>query len=285
MNKDISIIIPSIRPQNLLKVYDSLVGACTRHTFELIVASPYYLPGELLKKGNVKYIHTYANPTICFQMSALLASSTYIYNLTDDGLVEPNAIDTALEFMDYMPNKDMYNARYDEGILNKDTLEVEINKGSEYLDKELQKRKHETYWLAHTHGDLRLAGINPNWKICPHFIMKLDYFMELGGLDCHYEYINHPLHDLAFRVQHYGGNIHLSKEIAFQCSHLPPGNEEHRPIEEAQLGPDATRFNSIYSYPDALRGICYLNYDMWKDKDDIWTRRFDPNNLQVRQGE
>ena len=94
--KDISVIIPSIRPQNLVKVYDALAMACQRYTFEVIIPSPYIIPESLMVKGNVKFLHTYSNPTISFQMAALLADSEYIYNTTDDGLVQPNAIDDAL---------------------------------------------------------------------------------------------------------------------------------------------------------------------------------------------
>ena len=281
MKKTVSLVVPSIRPQNLLKFYTSVEKACKKNSFEIVIPSPYLLPNELLSKGNVKFLHTYANPTISFQMAALLCDAEYIYNTVDDGLVREGAIDSAIELFKTLSNKDSINMRYNEAVLDANTLEP--------FSPEVQKQNllgHKDnppyYWVAWSHGDLRLPGIMRHWKISPHFFMKFDYFYELGGFDCNFEYSNHCLHDLAFRVQANGGQVVESIEPAFEASHLPGKSGDHGPIVDAQLGPDLTRFNQIYSNPRAAFERIYLDYNDWRDKPDVWSRRFNPSNLQLQ---
>jgi len=273
--KDVAIILPSIRPKNLIKFYESAEKACKNHSFEIVIPSPYLIPEELMTKGNIKFIHTYANPTISFQMAVELANAKFIYNTTDDGLIQDGAIDLAIEMFNYLEltKKDVVNMIYKEGVLDPETLEPLENQNSNHPSE---------YWIAHYHPDLRLPGIETHWKLCMHFFMYLQYFKELGGFDCNYEYCNHALHDLAFRLQADGGCITDLPRTAYLCSHLPGKIGDHGPVNDAQLGPDVKRFNEIYCMEDAVKNRIKLNYDDWKNKKEIWTRRFDPNNLQLR---
>ena len=119
MRKDVSIVVPSIRPQNLEKFYAFAERACKKHTFELVIPSPYLIPESLMKKGNVKFLHTYANPTLAFQMAAQLCDAEFIYNTTYDGLIQEDAIDIAVQmFHEQLQDKDMVNMIYDEGVLD-----------------------------------------------------------------------------------------------------------------------------------------------------------------------
>ena len=276
MKKDVSIVIPSIRPQNLIKVYNAAAIACKRHTFELVIPSPYLIPEELMRTGNVKFLHTYQNPTIAFQIAALLCDAEYIYNTTDDGLIQEDVIDLAIDMFQDLNKYDAINMMYDEGVLDPDTLELLNPNHNHFSDQ---------YWFARSHGDLRLPGISDKWKLCIHAFMNLDYFYELGGFDCEYEYLNHPIHDLAFRIQAYGGKIVNSPKTALYCSHLPGHLGDHGPVNDAQLGPDLIRFNSIYSDPQAITSRIILNYDHWKNKPSIWTRRFKTSPLPLKPNE
>ena len=272
VRKDVSILVPSIRPENLERFYASAEKACKRHSFELIIPSPYLIPESLMKKGNVKFLHTYANPTISFQMASLLCDSEFIYNTTDDGLIQEDAIDIAIDMFRHVNNeKLMINMVYDEAVLDRETLE---------LLSPNHKHFSPAYWFAWSHGDLRLPGIKQDWKICMHFFMKVDYFFELGGFDCEYEYSNHALHDLAFRVQQDNGVILELPKVAFYCSH---GHSDHAPVESAQLGPDIRRFSSIYTDPEAASKRIHLNFNNWKGRDPIWKRRFTENDLKIRK--
>lgn len=276
MKKDVSLIVPSIRPENLIKFYNSVVQACKKTTFEIIIASPYLIPEELMKTGNVKFLHTYANPTIAFQMSALLSDSEFIYNTTDDHMVQPDAIDRAVDLFRNTPlsYKDMINMVYSEAVLDTETLEPN---GRQIF------RRPDDYWLAYSHEDLRVVGVKPTWEICIQFFMKLGYFLELGGFDCNYEYCNHPIHDLAFRAQANGSKIYHSPMIATYSSMLPGSSGDHRPVQEAQEGPDLKRFNELYSVSDCAFKRIKIPYDNWKGKSDVWERRFDKNNLKIKK--
>ncbi len=272
MKKDVSIILPSIRPENLIRFYESVKQNSKNSTFEIIIPGPYIIPVELMVKGNVTFLHTYANPTISFQLAALLSNAEYIYNTTDDGLLQNNALDLAIECFDSLTDKDMINMRYDEGVLDADTLKpIEQDHAHFNLD----------YWKAHSHGDLRLPGIHPDWQLCMHFFMKHKYFMELGGFDCEYEYSNHALHDLAFRVQANGGKILNLPKVAFYCSWLPEKTGDHGPVHEAQTGPDVRKFYQTYSQSNAIQSRIYLDYNNWQNYEHIWSRRFDTNNLRI----
>ena len=276
MNKpDVSIILPSIRPENLIKFYESACRACNNHTFEIIVPGPYILPEEIMEKGNVLFIHTYANPTICFQMAASLARGEFIYNTTDDGILQPNVIDMAVTLhKELLYRKDMINMRYIEGVLDPVSLKPLTETISDFPP---------AYWIAWSHADLQLPRIPRDYKLCMHFFINREYFIELGGFDCRYEYSNHCLHDLAFRVQANGGIIYDLPVPAFLCSHLPGKQGDHGPVNDAQLGPDLKIFNEEYSKSSPISDRITLNYNDWKDYPSIWERRFDKSNLKIKK--
>ncbi|MCX6778611.1 MAG: hypothetical protein NTU97_00050, partial [Candidatus Magasanikbacteria bacterium] len=62
MNLDLTIVLPSIRPRNLIKFYKSLQNSCKKYSFELIIASPYLLPEELMTEPSIRFVHTYSSP-------------------------------------------------------------------------------------------------------------------------------------------------------------------------------------------------------------------------------
>ena len=53
-NVELSVIIPSIRVENLTKIYFFLEKAIEPYSFELIVVGPYAIPDELWNKENIK---------------------------------------------------------------------------------------------------------------------------------------------------------------------------------------------------------------------------------------
>lgn len=274
MTRDVAVILPCIRPQNLVKVYNSIQEACKGYSFEVLIPSPYTIPDEILKKENVKYFHTYTSPTIACQMAIQLANARFLYNMTDDGLVQNQAISLAIQLHQQhsLTNKDVINMIYREAVLNCDTLEIEnvsqIDAFPSY------------YWLAVAHEVMRLPGISPNWRIALHFFMDTDYFLQLGGYDCRYETLNHAIHDLMFRVQTDGGRLADLPVPAFYCSHIPGTHRDHKPIVDGQMGPDLTLFNSVYSKPNPIEQV-NIKYNNWKHHPTVWERRFDKNNLSL----
>ncbi len=263
----ISILMLSIRPQNLVKCYNAISESCKKHKWEVVIPSPYLIPEELMTKGNVKFIHTYACPTTAMQIGVMNACGEFLYNITDDGLLLPNAIDDNIDLID--DYKTILNMRYNEAVLDPYTLEL-FDPSHKHFDMD--------YWRAGHHPDLRLNGINPNWGISMHYFMHTNYFLELGGLDCEYEYTTYPIMDLMFRAQLDGAKMVHSRDTAFYCSHLPHYAGDHQPVHDAQTGPDYQRW--IREYHFKTERSVQINFDNWKDHNEVWTRRFSTLKLK-----
>jgi hypothetical protein len=264
MKKDVSIILPSIRPENLKKFYDATCLACKEHTFEIVIVSPKNLPKELCNKENIKYLKSYASPTIAAQMGTLLCNADYLYNTTDDGLIEEDAIDEAIKLIKILENDSIINMVYEEGVLDPKTLEP--------LDKHSSHHPPQ-YWMAHYHAPLRRPGVQPGWKMCMHFLMPLELFYKQGGYDCEFQTINNCIHDLMFRCQASGSVIENLPRTAYKCSHLPEKTGDHGPVHDAQTGPDTNHFDEIYSHPLAAFKR-KIEYDNWKNYPNVWNERF-----------
>lgn len=266
MKKDLSIIIPSIRPKNLNKIYESIELSCKKYSWELIIASPYILPESLLTKPNVKFIHTYSTNTISFQKAVLLAEGDLIFNTSDDGIMLPDAIDAGVDlFYSKCGDKDGVNMIYKEGVLDDVNLNV--------LENSTSNQPIE-YWDANHHQELRMAGIDPTWKLFIQFLMKRKHYIDIGGLDCQFEFNNHALHDMAFRLQADESKIYNSPQDVYIGSHTPGLEKDHAPVHFAQTGPDIIKFRNIYSIPLAAFNRIVIPYDNWQNQPDIWERRF-----------
>lgn len=278
MKKNISVLLPSIRPKNLIKCFSALENACKKYSFELIIVSPYLPPEKILTNSKIKFLHTYSSPTVALQKACLLAEGEFIFNTADDGLLQENCLDEAYElFHQNCTDKDLINMTYVEAVLNDETLEIISD---EVFKKQIETMSSE-YWFAHTHADLAcLAGIEKEWKISLNFFMRLDQFKNLGGFDCQFEFTNHASHDLCFRIQANGGQVHNSKKPVYFCSHLPGTIKDHAPVHYAQITSDAIKFSNIYQNKNITFKRINIDYDNWKNESDIWQRRF-PSKLHL----
>ena len=108
--------------------------------------------------------------------------------------------------------------------------------------------------------------------------MKLDYFKELGGWDCRYEYVNHSLHDLMFRVQADGGRLYDSQTDATTCNHFVDKTGDHAPIYDAQTFHDKPKFDAIYSVPNAAANRIKIDLNNWEQQPEVWDRRFEKDD-------
>ena len=276
MKKDVSIILPSIRPQFLETFYASALDACKNHSFEIVIPTPFDVPDEIKRRDNVKVIKTHAAPTVAKQMAIQLCNSEFLYNITDDGFIMPDSIDKALELhKTALGEKDILNMIYAEGVLDPVTLQP-LREIYPYPDH---------YWHSWNCPGLRIPGVNQNWKICMHFFMKLDYFYELGGFDCRWEYSVHAIYDLMFRVQAAGGKIIETPFIASAFTHYPGHSYDHGPIHDAQLGPDTVLFNEIYTNENAAIERKVIDYNNWKTQPDVWARRFKSDIIPITRTE
>ena len=254
---DVSFFLPGIRTHFWEKFYETAKASCQDYTFEIVVCSPFDPPESLKNVENFRVIKDWGNPTRCAQIAALHSKGTLLYHVVDDGYFFPRSVDLAVKF--YQQNcteKDMVNMRYREGP----------NYSGNVLPLE--------FWNARGNVELQQPGVNQDWRISLHFLISRAQFYQLGGFDTKFEYLNHPLHDFAFRAQAAGGKIYHSPLETINCTHYPDRTVDHGPIHDAQLTHDAPIFHEMYQNPKAAFDRIDFPFDDWKNSPEIWDRRF-----------
>lgn len=259
---DISILMPAIRTHMWEAMYNSILSSCKRYKFELVLISPFELPEELKHFDNIKLIKDFGCPSRCAQLGIEHCEGELLYHCVDDAIFLEDAIDLSIDlYKQKCTRKDVVNMRYREGgDFSGQTWNV-------------------NFWYAHYHEELRQKGIPSNFKISLHHLMSLEYFKELGGWDCRFEYINHSLHDLMFRVQEDGGSLYESPVDATNCNHYIGRTVDHAAIHDAQTYYDAPKFFEMYGHKEhAARDRIHIDLDNWKQQPDYWERRFKGTN-------
>ena len=251
---NISICMPAFRTHLWERLYNSAKEACGAYKWEMILVGPNDPPDTLSKQSNFKFYKDYGSPSRCAQIATLLAEGEFMVFGSDDGYYLKDSIKECVD-MHYgaLTYKDFVIARLTEG---KD------HTGGWFDDD---------YWKAWTHPDLRLPGVNKDYFITLLAVHRLDYYRELGGLDCRFEHINMNLHDLAFRAQRDGANISYSPSQVMNCdwSYLW---EDHQPVQQAYQQNDLHLFQELYSQPRP--GRIKIDYFNWTKSPAVWARRF-----------
>lgn len=254
---DISLTMPAIRTNNWVNFYNSAKESCKNHSFEVVIVSPFDLPDRLKGLSNILHIIDRGNPSRATQIANISARGKLIMNCVDDGVFTNNALDWAVDYYDKNCQKfDVINLRYRESK-NREGQEMPLS-----------------YWKAWSHGELVRPGIHPSWDLAMHFIMLKETYINLGGIDCQFEYSNHGIHDLIFRLQYLGGKVHHSPMEGLNCSHYYGHEMDHGPINDAQTLHDAPIFCSIYNDSNAASKRTHLYLNNWMSQPEVWERRF-----------
>lgn len=247
---DLSILIPAIRTHNWNKLYDSAKAACKNHSFQIVFIGPFDPPEELVDDPNIKYIKEYGSVSRAVQRGMLELDSDLVFLTVDDCVFAEDSIDICLrQYNEECEYQDVLNMRY-----------------SEY-----NTVQNPNYYVAWNHTNLQLNGISKEWQIAPQFIMNKNHFIDLGGFDCRFEYINEPVHDFMFRLQKGDGKIVVSKVHCCIATWYPLCTGDHAPIHHAQIDHDYPIFVGMYSN---FTSRYKIDYDNWKDSPEVWTRRF-----------
>lgn len=252
---DISVVISAVRPARWLDLYKQIVESVGPYTFELICVGPYFPPAELQSLFNFTFTRDFGSPSRCTQIGSILARGRYIAVFPDDCIVDQGTLAECIAYMDNKDRKDGMTIVYSEGINYGGVQHIQLE-----------------YWDAWHHSSLHCPLVKKEWKIAPNFIYRLDYYRELGGLDCRWEHANMNTHDLAFRVQRNGGTIHLSPRRVIRTNWVPWDNNNKVPTQLAFEENDLPLFQKVYS--SAEYGPIIINYDNWRDSDPIWKRKF-----------
>lgn len=266
--KDISIVFPSIRPNNLYKVCKAIDEACKKYTYEVIIISPYNLPPKLDEIYNIKYIKSWASPSVCWQMGTLITNSEFWIDGSDDALFLPNVLDKAIDL--YRDNDlqkyDIVSLVLNEGTLDPITLEELPNSKTHQLPDYFFKVSHNI--------PFHKPCIDLQWQLSLNFLIKTSSLIEIGAFDCGWEYINWGLHDAVLRLQSLGGRVINFPERSLLVAHMPNETFDHGPIHRVQTGKDTIRFNNIYDNLVRVSDRAFLDINAWKNEPQWWKERF-----------
>lgn len=258
---DVSICLPAIRTPLWIKFYETLKESCKRHSFEVVFVGPFDPPKEL-NLPNVKFAKSYCRPSSGCQLAVDMCEGELWFNGADDALHVPDGVDQAIDLWRSVGDR--------KAIVNMRYTEWEGCAGQTYTDP--------AWWYAHRHPPLQKPSIPGNFRMLLNPLMRVDYFKELGGFDCAYEYQNFNIHDFVFRAQADGAPVFLSPTDVMNCDHYgdgsPMGTADHYPIQTAYYI-DKYRFDCKYNNPDALRpDALKIDFDHYKNYMEPWRLRF-----------
>lgn len=242
----LSVIVPSIRPQNLLKLYQSID---IEGNWEFIVVGP-QIP--ILRANNIKFIESFRSPNACQQQGLLESSGEYITFAADDGEFKPCRLVQLLN---------LYS------ILHLDYKTILVCK---YLEgNNPQNMESDDYYTFKYHQAYRFTGVPRDNFIFNCGIISRKFMLELGGWDCSFEATTCAHADLGIRASQAGARMFLMDSPLFKCSHQPGKTGDHKPIHEAMKS-DLKIFKELYSKPRQTN----IDIENWKNTSEIWDRRF-----------
>ena len=248
----LSVIVPSIRPGNLQRLYESIQTAYSGE-FEFIVVGPQALDGYFADKPRVKHIPDMGSPVRAQQIGLTHASGEYVlWGVADDGLFRPGVIDLALP---KAGPKIVVVGKYNEGVEN----------------PAMADRK---YYYINTHDCCRSAYIGNDWLMLMVGVVGRELLCEVGGVDAsRFETLPMAFNDLSARLYRHGAQFVLQDEIMFRCTHLPGHMGDHGPVHDGQTLHDEPEFRKIYNDPEAVKRI-RIDINNWKLAPARWARRF-----------
>ena len=252
---EVSIVLPSIRPENLNKVYDSIL-ASTKRTFELIVAGPFGLPDRLQNISNVKYVKDIGSPVRASNIASTLAEGKIFKWFSDDSIFYPGALDKTIDLL------------YNMGDDYKNVVVMKYLEGKNGTDKKLQN---DDYFKMNGSDWTRSPYIPNNYWLFNECVMYREFFEELGGWDNRFQATFYSHADMANRAQFLGSKVIMADFPISDCDHE---QSDHRPIEIAQVEFDKPLYHSIYNKPDWIMNEMRLDIHSWKDSPIVWDKRF-----------
>lgn len=253
---ELSILMPAIRAENWLKVYQSIQSS-TKRAFELIIISPYDLPNELKSYKNIKIIKDWGSPTRASQIGVMSIEGKYVFPThSDDSLFIPDAIDKNLDLL------------ISKGDSNKNAVVAKYSESSNYSHPE--RYQNDDYYKLINAYQTNPQVVDKDWWIYNTVFLHSSYFLEMGGFDCRFQACPYSHADLAIRCQSDGCKTYMSDHPIIMCDH---GQDDHGPIEISQVYEDAPIFRDKYSriIDPSKNRIDLMN---WKNAPSIWKHRF-----------
>jgi glycosyltransferase involved in cell wall biosynthesis len=256
MKPEISIIMPAIRTDNWIKVYESIQNSTSRN-FELIIGSPYDLPAELRGYKNIKIVKDWGSPTRASQIASMLIEGKYVFpTYSDDSIFIKNAIDENLNLLISL------------GECIKNAVVCKYSESQNYSAP--TRYQDDDYYKLINAYKTNPEIVNKDWWIYNTVFMHSEYFLNMGGFDCSFQACPYSHADLAIRCQSDGANAVMSNHPIIMCDH---NQSDHMPIEISQIYEDAPVFNHKYSkeIDKTKNKIDLMN---WRSAPSVWKHRF-----------
>jgi hypothetical protein len=255
MSYDLSYLMPGIRPQNWIAVYDSLKRA-TKRSCEIVFVGPYAGPDELMGLPNVKFIEDWGSPVRAAQIALTHSEGKFVFLGCDDGYFFDGALDHLFDELESMGEPSPYNiviGKYTEGS------------GSGMAD--------DWYYYITKHAS-HPEGVKDDWFMGNNLLLDREHFIEtFGGYNTKFEGNALCNNELAVRIQITGKyKIKLSKNQVMRCDHTPGESGDHAPMHHAQLLHDQPLYMDLI--PKITANDIKVNFEGWIDAPAVWKRRF-----------
>jgi len=257
----VSIIMPSIRPENWVKIYDSIKESCKKYTWELVICGPYHnkdIKDSWQSYGNLKFFFDLGSPVRASQIAGAIAEGELITWTSDDALYLPGALDRMIDlWVEKQSNLTVVLAKYYEGM------------NGTY--KPLQP---DAYWRINGSPWTKSPYIPDDWWIFNQALISMSMFESFGGWNCDYQVTAIANTDLAIRMQLGGMQTIMSDMPLLDCDHNQP---DHKPIEDAQINEDLPllwkRYREVdFKLSNNLR--IHIDYNNWKKCKRVWEKRW-----------
>lgn len=249
----LSIIVPSIRPQNLQRLFTSIRQNFSG-VFELIVVSPYPLPDELVGNEKIKYIYSKASPTVCLQLGLLSAQYKYTTWFSDDSYYLNDSLNKCVNFLKNYSYNTIVSCKYTE---------------SDNPNEEMNTDKY--YQIGYACFGARY--VPANWWLLNFAVCYTSYLKQLGGFDCYFQTTIFSVTDFAVRAQRDGAKITLLDLKACHSDHEAGLTGTHAPVAISFEEDDVPLWKEIYNQPESVNRI-NIELDNYKQQSEVWSRRF-----------
>ena len=258
MNPILSVILPTIRTEKIIHLYESIQSSYSGD-WEILIVSPYDLPDNMNGKHNVRYFNDWGSPMRCQQIGLVNAKGDFITRAVDDSVYVTGMLDKA-----FLKLGDPKTA-----VILKHT---ETNASVDRTHKDFQRMEDPDFYNLTYHNQTLKPYVPAHYKIMNFGIVPRALMVEIGGWDCQFETPALGELDLSIRLQFYGVNLVLSDDITVKCDWIPGTDGDHAPMHYG-FDADNLVYSRIYSEPECEDRV-QIDINNWQQAPSRWERRF-----------